>query len=300
MSSTTDRRPERAHDLIEDVPTYEVVSVSDLAVAEYAQRKFRPAWARKLSNKFDRSKFGVLTVNQRAPGTDGSDKIYVMDGQHRLWALRDRGEGEMKIRVRMFHGLTPQQEAEMFLGQNDALVVQGMDRYRVGLVAEREDALAIAKVVEDLELVVGSGKGDNRVGGIGTLYRVLEFGGTEVLEETLHIIKRTYGGLGFRASVIHGMGLVVNYYGEALDPSFLIQALKAVNGELTALVQKSNAQRAQYGGTLAAATAGAIVEIYNDYSPRSGVPKLQNWWSEKRPTRRGRVLDEDEALVQAS
>src|SRR5437764_10583991 len=84
----------------------EWVPVEKIRVSETAQREFRPHRANQFAANFDPDAFGRLIVNFR----DGH--WWVIDGQHRLAAVKILGWTDIKVECECYEGLTEKEEAE--------------------------------------------------------------------------------------------------------------------------------------------------------------------------------------------
>src|SRR5688500_2367601 len=94
-----------------------------------AQREINPARVDYIPRNFDPEDLGNPNVSQRS----GLDSI--IDGQHRVEALKVIGWEDQQIQCCCYDGLTEQEEAERFLTLNATLTVNARARYRIGVTA---------------------------------------------------------------------------------------------------------------------------------------------------------------------
>src|SRR5256885_16921269 len=94
---------------------------------------------------FDPDLLGVPDVSQRDDGT-----YIVLDGQHRREILMQIGWGDKKVQCRVYHGLTIDQEARIFLGRNDSRKPSPVARFLAAGQAYKPEAVAINAIVEHI------------------------------------------------------------------------------------------------------------------------------------------------------
>lgn len=244
------------------------VRVSDIHVSSHAQRDLRPHMAEKIAVEFDPDKLGVPVVNKR----DG--RYWVIDGQHRVEALKLIGYGDQLIECQVYDGLDEKAEAEMFLGLNTKLSMSALDKFLVALTAQRKRELNIARAVESQGLSVGPGAG--HIGAVGALGKVYDIAGGERLSAALRLLRDSYGTSGMRAELIEGMGLVTHRYNGQLDEEKAVDKLSSIRGGMSGLLTRAELIRRQIGRPKAHCVAAAVVETIN--AGRGG-KKLPDWWS---------------------
>lgn len=258
---TTDQRVDRASSV-------QWVRVSEIHVSPHAQRDLRPHMAEKIASDFDPDKLGVPVVNKR----DG--RYWVIDGQHRIEALKIIGYDDQMIECQVYEGLDEKAEAEMFLGLNTKLSMSALDKFMVALTAQRRRELSIARSVEREGMTVGYGK--NNISAVGALGKVYDMAGADRLSAALRLLRDSYGDAAMRAELIEGMGLVTHRYNGQLTEETAVQKLSAMHGGMSGLLTKAEVVRRQVGRPKAHCVAAAIVETIN--SGRGG-KKLPDWWS---------------------
>jgi hypothetical protein len=112
------------------------------------QRTTNSAQVDGIVKNFDEAKLGTLTVSQR----DG--KIFVIDGQHRLSALRRLQYTHAPCEV--LTGLTYEQEAEYFRTQgNGKRALKPLDLFKAGLISEDAKCLRINEIVKANSFTIG-------------------------------------------------------------------------------------------------------------------------------------------------
>lgn len=254
----------------------EWVRVSDMRVSPKAQRDHSSPGAMKLieqiAAEFDPDRLGTITVSER-------DGVYwVVDGGHRRAALIKIGYEDQLVQCWCYHGLTEEQEADLFLDLNNVRVVSVMDKFKVAVIAGRGVENEIADVVRSQGLSVGGkgGSGNPHIRCVAALMKVYNAGGPKVLATTLAIIKEAYGAPGFSARVTEGIGLFVATYEGQFDQDRLVQKLAKKLGGVNGLLGRAEQIKSSHGVPVAQAVAASAVETYNQ--GRGGV-KLIGWWA---------------------
>ncbi len=247
------------------------VKADDIQVNPVAQREFRPTWAHAILEQFDLDKFQVPHVNRRGDGT-----LYVMEGQHSLWAYRQWvGEGQ-QVQVWLYDGLSEQEEAEFFLSLNNKKSVDAMAKFKAAVTAGREAECDIDRIVRANGCSVSLSKGEYAISAVGSLITIYERFGPKVLGSTLRVIRESFVDGGFERPVLLGIAMVLARYGDSIDTDRLIAKLAGIRNGWNGLIQRTNNIKAGQGVTQIEAAAAAVVEFYNQ--GRGGV-KLMSWWA---------------------
>lgn len=245
------------------------VPVADMRVSPQAQRDLKQYRVDRIAAEFDPEEVGNPTVNHR----DGH--WYVIDGQHRIEAMRQMGWGDQQIQCWTYDGLTEEQEAEKFLRLNDTLTVETFDRFKVAVRAGRADQTEIDRVVRAQQLCVSNQKVPGAIGSVATLERVWRRTDSPTLGRTLRIIRDAYGDPGLEAAVIDGIGYLCGRYNGELEETTAVTKLSAAHGGVGGLLNKAAVIRNQTGQAKGQCVAAAAVEIINS---GKGGKKLPGWW----------------------
>jgi hypothetical protein len=248
-----------------------------MSVSPLSQRDLNQNRVDHIVATFDLEQIGTPTVNLR-------DGIYwVIDGQHRIQALREIGWEDQQVQCWTYEGLTEEEEAEKFLKLNDYLAVNALAKFRVSVQAGRAVECDIDRIVRALGLVVSADRVPGGIGAVGTLRRVYERAGAAVLRQTLTLVRDAYGDSGMEAAVIDGLGLFVHRYGSEVDFGATVTRLTNAHGGAHGLLGKAENIRRATGNQKNHCVAAAAVEIIN--AGRGG-KKLPTWWREN-----GRALE---------
>jgi hypothetical protein len=270
--------PIPAPDRVERLARREYVRLGDVEVNPIVQREFVQAKANDLAANFDPESLGAPVVNVR----DG--RAWVIDGQHRLAAMKIwLGEGweDQHFEAEVYTDLTEAEEAEAFLKRNDAMSVTVYNKFRIAVVAGREDEQTVAGIVLRQNLTISRDRdAEGRIIAVGTLLRIYRRAGGDVLSRTLAIIRDAYGTPGLEAAVLSGVSLVVHRY-DNLNDKEIVARLAHASGGVGALLAKAERARKETGNPKNFCVAGAIVDTYNSLSAESkggNGTKLLSWW----------------------
>lgn len=254
---------------VERVARLRWVSIDKMRVSAMAQRELNQARVDHLAAHFDPEQIGHPVVSER----DGN--YWIIDGQHRIEALKQIGWGDQSVQCEVYDGLTDTDEAELFLVRNDTLTVHALDKFKVGVNADRAVETDINRIVLSNNLVVSRDKIPGAIAAVGTLQRVYKRGGGPILSRTLRIVRDAYGDPGMEAAVIDGLGHLCQRYNGDLNDSEAVAKLTKAHGGVNGLLGKAENIRRKTGNPKALCVAAAAVEIINS---GKGGKKLPSWW----------------------
>ena len=246
------------------------VPIATMKVSPLAQRELNQARVDRMVADFDLEQLGTPTVSKR----DGH--AYIIDGQHRIEALKAIGWGDQQVQCWTYTGLTEAEESEKFLKLNDVLAVDAMSKFRVGVHAGRDVECDIDRVVRAQDLVVSRDRIPGAVAAVGTLRRIYIRSDAKTLARTLRIVRDAYGDPGLDAPVLDGIGLLCQRYNGQLSEDTAVKKLAAAHGGVNGLLGKAEVLRRQTGNAKGHCVAAAAVAIIN--TGRGG-QKLPSWWN---------------------
>lgn len=246
------------------------VPIPQMRVPPMAQRsKLSQARVHYIASNLDLEQIGTPTVNER----DGA--FYIMDGWHRIEALKEYGFGGDQIQCWTYAGLTEEQEAERFLKLNDTLAVDAYSKFKVGVQAGRPEETEINRIVRAHQLRISQDKGNGAIAAVSTLRKIYRQGGADVLGRTVRIIRDAYGDAGLDAAVLGGVGLLCQRYDSQLDDAIAVERLATAHGGVNGLLNKAENLKRQTGSQKNHCVAAAAVDIINS---KRGGKKLPAWW----------------------
>jgi hypothetical protein len=209
---------------------YEVTELpaNALDVDPDVQRVLNPERVKKLAENFDESALGILTVSARVSSDALADKVehryVVLDGQTRLAALRrftGHEDTNYPVICQVYHGLTRQEEAEIFLSHNDRAAVRTLDKFRLAIVAQEKWALDLQHIVLSHGFEIGRGaRITHRFTAVASAQRILALpDGQDALNRAFDLLVRAWGHRRNTASAeaLEGVGLLYQRHGAAVD-----------------------------------------------------------------------------------
>lgn len=188
------------------------------------QRVLAVPRVRKIAREFDPDLFGVLLVSARPDGT-----LAVIDGQHRVMAVRHRGEHDRPLPCLVFHGLTYGDENTIFSEtQRRRVAVPPYDLFNSDLERGDPAAVAIARVLAEVgyRLVPTGTRGDGAISSVTGVRHLYATGGEAGLRAALATCAAAWGTQGgVDGDVLRGVGRFVGRYAGVYDRGRLQQTL---------------------------------------------------------------------------
>ncbi len=255
------------------------VRISDMRVprAGAAQRPFNKAHGDRLAAELDLEKLGYPVINL------AGGAAWILDGQHRIHALRQRGFGDELLDCEVYEGLTEAEMAERFLGRNSGRAVSAYERFQVAVTAGRARESAIDRLVTSLGLKVSNAGQRGCVQATAVLLRVEGRYGASVLAQALRTIRDAYDADpgAFGRGVVEGLGLLyVRYQDNVEEPQLVARLRRRPNG-VYGLLHRAADYRQRLGRPQPQCVAAAATEIYNQ--GQRGKARLPDWWRETPP-----------------
>jgi len=246
--------------------------VGDLRPSPVAQReKLNQAKVNRIAAHLDMEKLGYPTINTLG------DQQRIIDGWHRIEALKAAGFEDLLLQVQTYAGLSEEEEADMFLILNDTLAVDAFSKFRAGVNANRPTESDIDRIVRANGLMITHNSSEGGIHSPATLVRIYNRAGAEVLGRTLRIIRDAYGTSGLESYVIDGVALVVTRYNSELKDDRAVEKLSAIRGGVKGLIGKANSIKLSLGQPKNQCVADAIVRTINS-GRANGRSKLTPWW----------------------
>lgn len=192
------------------------VAVKNLSVMwQQAQRPFQESHAKKIAAEFDTDKFDPPVITK----PNGQGHYHIVEGQHRVWAVRALFGDEEKLKCRMVNATDPKRAAEIFLGINAGRkAVKPVPQFQVAVTAGREPQTTINKLVAKLGYRIQASKVDFSISAVRALVHVHDRQGYDVLHATLLVLKNSWGGdvTAFQGDLIKGYAVFINEFPHVL------------------------------------------------------------------------------------
>ena len=211
----------------------ELLSTGELYSGQPYQRPVLDQVVDKLVREWDPRLLTPLVVSYR----DG--RYNLVDGQHRVCAMRKKNSGkDVTALCRVYHGLTYEQEAELYYRLDRAKGHLRLSHATKALVESGVDAeiIEIKRLLEDagfvwaLDKPTGEAFEVEATRAVINAYRLL---GGAAFSRMLELTVRTWHGApsSVKASFLSGMALFLKTYETELDDDVFIKRLSAVDPE---------------------------------------------------------------------
>jgi hypothetical protein len=274
--------PAPSSDRIEGASARQWIRVGSILVDPDVQRTLLRQWSREIADNFDPDRIRVIVVSHRADG-----KFYVIDGQHRLDALKIMGYEDQLVDCSVFdrrHMAEPdvkRADARLFLELNRVLHHAPIEAFQKAVIAEDALAVAINRIVVGAGLFVAAGGHSGAVAAVAALRRVYGGSGTgkntpDVLVSTLETIVQAWGraSTNFNQKILSGMGLVFIKYGKQIDRESFVKKLSLVPGGASGVMGSAGTLYQIRHTDIAKCMASVLVDTYN----KGRKDKLDSWW----------------------
>jgi hypothetical protein len=265
------KQPSRKPSKIRPVP----IAQMRIPPALVCQREFRKAHGDRIAAELDLNKLGYPIINHR----DGN--FWVVDGQHRVYALKQNGFEKDMLDCEVYEDLTDAEMADIFLGRDARKPIPLYDKFHVACTAGRRRERDIQRAVEanGQKIARSKDEGISAVGALGTVY---DRSGDVVLGQVVRTINVGFGGdpMAFDSAVIEGLGLVFNRYNGRTNEKQLGLRLSTLRQGARELLRKAEAIRVRTGSQKKQCVAAAVVDLYNKSEGPRSKDRLPSWWKE--------------------
>lgn len=246
--------------------TEEWIPVGDLEIDRSVQRSFLDnRKVERIVANFNPSALGVITVSRRNAVT-----TVVLDGMHRLEAVRRLTNGTGKILAHVFDNLTHAEEAQLFLDLNAGNQPNLLDKFKARIVAGDAVAREIDETIHAYGWTWGNNANNGLIACVGAVERIYHTGKKaefepDLLQVTIMTVTHAWGTTSdaTMASVLDAVSAVILEYGDLLDLSRLAARLKVYGGGAHALLEDGRTLAKSLRGRPSMGIATRIVDHYN-------------------------------------
>jgi hypothetical protein len=244
----------------------ERLPVADLTVDREIQRSFLDLRkVERIVGKFNPAALGIITVSKRNAVT-----MVVLDGMHRVEAVRRITSNMGDVLTHTFEGLTREEEAQLFLDLNAGNQPNLLDRFKARIIAGDQDAKAIDEIIHSYGWKFGNNANDGLVACVGAVEKIYNTGKAkefepELLGATFMVVTHAWGmqSASTVASILEAVAAVVLEYGNSLDLDRLVQRLKNYGGGPYALTEDGKSLAKSLRARPSMGIATRIVDHYN-------------------------------------
>lgn len=254
-------------------PKYLKINSRDLVIPDHAQRKFKQAHGDNLAANWSMDKFKPLDVSFR----DG--KYWVIDGQHRLYAIKKRKGGDCTILCYVHYGMTIQDEAEFFLNQlKNTKPILTIDRMRIRFMTGDETVVGMVRGAEKAGFIVDfdNHKAVNRICALSSLEVAYKALSAEEYVKMLTVLKKAYNGRvdSLCREMLLGMALFFQTYYGQFDANALANSLKTMTTPADILLEGRSFSGIHGDGGIRRGKyyARAILNVYNKRRKQNSLP----------------------------
>lgn len=258
-----------APEVLEERSFYELLPVKAIGIDMEYQRRISPTKVRGIATRYDENSVGILIVSLREYG-----QYIVIDGQHRLAAMKRRGIEYAECKVHQ--GLTKEQEAAIYVNCNkNRKNPEALDLFRASLIAQDPIAIAINSVVEKSGLNIEFyPPGGSHVGGskkrppksiwaVTALEEIYTRGKEELLEEVLKLAIDSWpdDGNALEGKILLGLTKFhLQYRGRYIREKFIARMNAS---DLTAIRRHARNRLEVDGGSMVTSIAKSLQEAYD-------------------------------------
>jgi len=229
----------------------------------------------------------VKTWNERAKGRiivsyrKNTKNYIVIDGQHRVEAIRRLTDNEGTVPCIIFKDLSLAEEAQMFLDLNNTTIPPKYDKFKVQQETQSPEGDASRSIVELVGAygwAVSRTAAPGHINCIDVLQRLYTLSGKieaqpNLVQITVMVLTRAWGNdrYGMQAPILEGVGRMFAEYGSLLDTDHLIDVLKEYQGGPQTLKAEAAQLSALRKGKVAMSVAEILVGKYNKGRRKSGL-----------------------------
>jgi hypothetical protein len=243
------------------------IGINTLEVDRRVQRELNTSWVAKMARDLILDQLGIITVSLREDGS-----TVILDGQHRVEALRHAGIKEYEIDCRVLTDLSLEEEARTFRLLNSTSKPNKIDHFLVRVVEGDEVARDINKILNRFGWQASRGKSAGSFSAISTL-EALYRKDREAAWSTIQTVTEAWGNSleSANGQIIFGIGGVYHRHGDGVDIARMVRRLSNIAPK--ELLTRAAALAKARGRRAGAAVAELAIAEYNKYRG----PKLPDW-----------------------
>lgn len=181
----------------------------------------------KIVKNFNSNLIGTLIVNERKDG------YYVIDGQHRLEALKILKKE--RVLCYILKDLSPEQEAECFIHYNQSRKnLSPYDIFKAELFSNDEKAVKINEIITSLGLKISPASAKRTICAIGAMKDMFQYLGEKDFKSVFELLVNTWDGdsKSFNVHILMGMKTFYKKYKSKIDSIYFVKKLSKTNPNL--------------------------------------------------------------------
>lgn len=226
-----------------------------------SQRELNPKHVEDIANDFDPDFFGVIAAGE----ADEDGVHHIIDGQHRVAAIKKLyGETE-KVPVNVFPVSDPARAAEIFDKINTSRRGLGaVDKFKTRITAGIEPETSVNKIIVGVGLRVVNSQSEGCIRAASACVSSYKTYGPHVFKDALVVLIGAWGRdhEAFDAALIKGFSEFLFTHGAQVDKERLVHRIsKGFNP--ARLIGQAKQAREFLGATMAEAVSSVLVKHYN-------------------------------------
>lgn len=231
--------------------------VADMFVDHRFQRDLDMRFVKKIVDGYDEALIGLPVVNIRPDG-----KLSVIDGQHRVVALRELAKQKCLCEVME---VSLEDEARIFVElQRKRRSMKKFDEHRARLFQKDPVSVDIEAIVTEGGYKLATSRFNGSLTCISTLYTVYEKDGADILKDSLDLIRDSWGleeTSARRGEMVGGMSLFLRAHRDEIKRNDFVLKLK--NKPASEIIRGAS-ELARFNGSAAQTmVALGLFEFYN-------------------------------------
>ncbi len=213
MILNNDILTERQRKCVPDV-SFELIPIRNLVSNQNYQRPLSEGHIKKALEEFDVYQINPVKVSRR----DGVN--YVFDGQHTIEIVAsESGSRDTPVWCMIYDDLVYKEEAHIFADQQKHVKpLVPYETFFAHIEAGDAKQKLIEATVNSYGLTISGSRAPNTICAVGTLERIYDKYGQEVLDAAIRLSAATWEGEvnSFSGNILMGIARIVEAYGEAL------------------------------------------------------------------------------------
>lgn len=236
------------------------VKPDDLRVDMTYQRSVSDSRVSSICRNFNQQALGIVTLSIRENG-----ELFIIDGQHRVEALKKMGKGNIQINAIVLFDLTVQDEANLFLIMNDNRTKpKRFDLHKAASASGDEVTSSIDALLSSLGLKIADRPGDGNIRAVGTVHKVFSKIGLDNLRKVLKVIMEANGthSSSLKAEYIEAVSAIIVQFNQ-IDLKRLSMAIHNIGDTNLSVLKASTIAVDSRPISKTLALAGMIIDAYN-------------------------------------
>ncbi len=213
MILNNDILTERQRKCVPDV-SFELIPIRNLVSNQNYQRPLSEGHIRKVLDEFDVYQINPVKVSRRG----GVNSVF--DGQHTIEIVAsESGSRDTPVWCMIYDDLVYTEEAHIFADQQKHVKpLVPYETFFAHIEAGDAKQKLIEATVNSYGLIISGKKAPNTICAVGTLERIYDKYGQEVLDATIRLSAATWEGEvnSFSGNILIGIARIIDAYGESL------------------------------------------------------------------------------------